>query len=97
MNRRAVEALMDEMLAQSFPANDPSTWDTAADRVERIASAGTQEATSKGDEMPITVPAWPKLSAVGLGMMLWVADMIGARGGPPATPPDARRVRRASM
>jgi hypothetical protein len=49
MSRRAVEALMDEMLAQSFPASDPPTWDTAADRVERIASAGTPDATPKGE------------------------------------------------
>jgi hypothetical protein len=66
MSRRAVEALRDEMLAQSFPASDPPTWNTA---VERISIAETPR-TSKGDDMRITVPSWMTLAAVGLGLMV---------------------------
>jgi hypothetical protein len=43
MNRRRVEALIDDMLAESFPASDPPTWDTAAEQVEQIENANLPE------------------------------------------------------
>lgn len=33
--RQKVEALIDDMGAQSFPASDPPTWGVAASRLER--------------------------------------------------------------
>jgi hypothetical protein len=34
--RRDVETLLDQMLAESFPASDPPTWDTATERIEKM-------------------------------------------------------------
>jgi hypothetical protein len=34
--RRAIEAGMDEMLAESFPASDPPVWGSAAARLRQL-------------------------------------------------------------
>ncbi len=38
--RRDVETMLDDMLAESFPASDPPTWDAAADRIEKLDAPG---------------------------------------------------------
>ena len=39
--RRDVETMVDDMLAESFPASDPPTWDTAADRIDKLDTSGS--------------------------------------------------------
>ena len=34
---KAVDRLIDEMGAQSFPASDPSTWGTVSSRLEQVS------------------------------------------------------------
>ena len=44
--RRALEAMMDEILADSFPASDPPAWSTAAGRLKHIADREPPELRS---------------------------------------------------
>jgi hypothetical protein len=48
--RRAIEALMDEILADSFPASDPPTWGTPADRVHHLEDRERGHTNSLGDD-----------------------------------------------
>ena len=54
--RAALEALIDEMLGDSFPASDPPTWDTVAARVKSaqcsdLSSVPTQADSREGDRV----------------------------------------------
>jgi len=52
--RRAVEAQMDEMLAESFPASDPPVWGSAAARMQRLEAAESGLRASTGSPLRLS-------------------------------------------
>lgn len=48
--RRGIEALMDAILADSFPASDPPAWGTAAGRVNHLEGRERRELDQRASQ-----------------------------------------------
>jgi hypothetical protein len=53
---REVEALMDEFLADTFPASDPPCWACLAERVTRTQASASRDPDGDAEESPAPDP-----------------------------------------